>query len=41
MVVGREGRKGSLQEWGQLELGGGLVNLDFAFGGAGIQLFLL
>lgn len=26
--------------WGQFELGGGLVNLDFAFGGARMQLFL-
>lgn len=37
--VGQD-RKGSLPEGGQFELGGGLVNLDFAFGGARTQLFL-
>lgn len=26
--------------WGQFELGGGLINLDFAFGRARLQLFL-
>lgn len=40
MVWGWQGRKGSLREWGQFELGGRLVKLDFAFGGARTQLFL-
>lgn len=33
-------RKESLWGMGAIELGGGLVNLDFAFGGARMQLFL-
>ena len=40
MVWGWQERKGSLLEWGQFELGGRLVNLDFSFGGARTQLFL-
>lgn len=38
--MGRAGEKGSLLEWGQFQVGGGLANLDFAFDGARMQLFL-
>lgn len=40
LLWGQLEKKESLWEWVQVELRGELVNLDFAFGGARMQLFL-